>query len=199
MDVCLLWVCVLSGRCLCDGPIPGPVESYWLWCVSECDQVDIKTLYTCCEQVGRRGKDFEMIENYYDFVNHLTFSDKTKFHLGGKVNRHTVPIWGTETPHVVTEHEIDKVNVSILRTRICGPFLFAENTVTGTTYPRHADGVAFPTATGTLRQLQFAAKMELRLTSTPEFRTCLNEHPFRLHVPIVRSCWVIDFWRCCFL
>jgi hypothetical protein len=30
-------------------------------CVSECDQVKIKTknLYTYCEQVGRRGKDYE--------------------------------------------------------------------------------------------------------------------------------------------
>jgi hypothetical protein len=31
--------CVLSGRGLCDGPIPRPEESYGLWCVSECDQV----------------------------------------------------------------------------------------------------------------------------------------------------------------
>jgi hypothetical protein len=41
----------LSGRGLCDGPIPRPEESYRLWCVSECDQVKIKTLDTCCEQV----------------------------------------------------------------------------------------------------------------------------------------------------
>jgi hypothetical protein len=52
-------VCVLSGRSLCDGAIPHPEESYRLWCVFECDQVKIKTLYTCCEQVGRRGKDYE--------------------------------------------------------------------------------------------------------------------------------------------
>jgi hypothetical protein len=55
---------VLSGRGLCDGPIPRPEESYRLWCVSEYDQVIIKTLYTCCEQVGRRGKDYE--------TNHVT-------------------------------------------------------------------------------------------------------------------------------
>jgi hypothetical protein len=52
-------VFVLSGRGLCDGPIPRPEESYRLWCVSECDKVKIKTLNTCCEQVGRRGKDYE--------------------------------------------------------------------------------------------------------------------------------------------
>jgi hypothetical protein len=27
--------------------------------VSECDQVTVKTLDTCCEQIGRRGKDYE--------------------------------------------------------------------------------------------------------------------------------------------
>jgi hypothetical protein len=52
-------VFVVSGRGLCDGPIPRPEESYRLWCVSECDQVKIKTLYTCYEQVGRRGKDYD--------------------------------------------------------------------------------------------------------------------------------------------
>jgi hypothetical protein len=31
-------VFVLSGRGLCDGPIPRPEESYRLWCVSECDR-----------------------------------------------------------------------------------------------------------------------------------------------------------------
>jgi hypothetical protein len=55
-------VFVLSGRGLCDGPITRPEESYWLWCVSQCDQVKIKkNLYTHSEQVGRRGKDYEKI------------------------------------------------------------------------------------------------------------------------------------------
>jgi hypothetical protein len=53
----LLWVFVLSGRGLCNGLIPRPEESYRLWCVSECDQVEINNLDTYCEQVGRRGKD----------------------------------------------------------------------------------------------------------------------------------------------
>jgi hypothetical protein len=29
--------CVLSGRGLCEGPIPRPEESYRLWCVIVCD------------------------------------------------------------------------------------------------------------------------------------------------------------------
>jgi hypothetical protein len=53
-------VFVVSGRGLCDGPIPRPEESYRPWCVSECDQVKINNLDTYCEQVGRRGKDCEM-------------------------------------------------------------------------------------------------------------------------------------------
>jgi hypothetical protein len=31
--------CVLSRRGLCYGPITRPEESYRVWCVSECDQV----------------------------------------------------------------------------------------------------------------------------------------------------------------
>jgi hypothetical protein len=58
MFVCCT-VFVLSGRVLCDGPIPRPGESYRVWCVLECDQVKIKTLCTCCEQVGRRRKDYK--------------------------------------------------------------------------------------------------------------------------------------------
>jgi hypothetical protein len=42
-------VFVLSGRDLCDRPIPCPEESYRLWCVSECDQVKINNLDTYCE------------------------------------------------------------------------------------------------------------------------------------------------------
>jgi hypothetical protein len=52
-------VFVLSGRGLCGGPIPRPEESYRLWCVFVCDQVEIQTPYTYCEQVGRNGKDYE--------------------------------------------------------------------------------------------------------------------------------------------
>jgi hypothetical protein len=38
--LCLLW----SGRGLCDEPISRPEESYRLWCVSQCDQKELKTL-----------------------------------------------------------------------------------------------------------------------------------------------------------
>jgi hypothetical protein len=56
-------VFVLSGRGLCDGPIPRPEESYRLWCVSECEQVKINNHDTCCGQVeeGRTTKRNELI------------------------------------------------------------------------------------------------------------------------------------------
>jgi hypothetical protein len=47
-------VFLLSGRGLCDGPIPRPEEPYRLWCVSECDQVKIKSRHILW--VGRRGE-----------------------------------------------------------------------------------------------------------------------------------------------
>jgi hypothetical protein len=34
--------CVLSGRGLCDGPIPRPEESYRLWCVIAYDPDSLK-------------------------------------------------------------------------------------------------------------------------------------------------------------
>jgi hypothetical protein len=38
-------VFVLSGRDLCDGPIPRPEESYRVWCVLVRDQVKINPLH----------------------------------------------------------------------------------------------------------------------------------------------------------
>jgi hypothetical protein len=49
----------LSGRGLCNGSIPCAEESYRLVCAWVCLNEITKTLNTCCEQVGRRGKDQE--------------------------------------------------------------------------------------------------------------------------------------------
>jgi hypothetical protein len=53
--------CVLSGRGLCDGPIPRPEESYRLYvcvsvCVIECDQIKV-TLYTYIEEIRKIKKE----------------------------------------------------------------------------------------------------------------------------------------------
>jgi hypothetical protein len=70
MDICPFTVFVLSGRGLCDGPIPRPEESYRQWCVSECDQVKIKkaSSNTMNKQVEggrtRKRNDFH-IQRFY--------------------------------------------------------------------------------------------------------------------------------------
>jgi hypothetical protein len=50
---------VLSGRGICDGPIPRPEESYRLWCVPECDQVKINNLDRHLLWVGKRGNGYD--------------------------------------------------------------------------------------------------------------------------------------------
>jgi hypothetical protein len=64
-------VFVLSGRGLCDQPIPRPEESYRLWRVSECDQVKINNFDTCCEQVeeGRTAKRNDFRDRFTVFVS----------------------------------------------------------------------------------------------------------------------------------
>jgi hypothetical protein len=47
--------CVLSGRGLCDGPIPLPEESYRLWCVTVCDQMNNNPLHLTW--LGRQSLD----------------------------------------------------------------------------------------------------------------------------------------------
>ena len=54
MDVCCE-CCVLSGRGLCDGPIPRSEESYRLWCVIVCDQVNNNPLHLTW--LGRQSLD----------------------------------------------------------------------------------------------------------------------------------------------
>jgi hypothetical protein len=53
-------VFVLSDRGLCDGPIPRPEESYRLWCVSECDQVKIKTSTPAVNKQVEEGRTTKM-------------------------------------------------------------------------------------------------------------------------------------------
>ena len=70
------------------------------------------------------------------FFERLIFSDESTFLLCGKVNRHNVPIWGTENPKSVVEVACDapKVNVfcAVSAFTVYGPFFFfLEQTVTG--------------------------------------------------------------------
>jgi hypothetical protein len=58
MDVCCQ--CCVSGRGLCDGLIPGPEESYRLWCVTVCDQMNNNPLHLTMvrqTEIGVRNKE----------------------------------------------------------------------------------------------------------------------------------------------
>jgi hypothetical protein len=50
---------VLSGRDLCDGPIPRPEESYRMWCVSECYQMKRKTSTPAVNKQVEEGRTTE--------------------------------------------------------------------------------------------------------------------------------------------
>ena len=75
-----------------------------------------------------------------DLLDHVMFSDEATFHLCAKVNRHNCRIWGTEKPSPSSCMEwirdTPKVNVwlGMTRSKVYGPFFFAENTVTGVIY-----------------------------------------------------------------
>jgi hypothetical protein len=71
-------------------------------------------------------------------LSRVVFSDEATFHLFRHINRHKLRIWGPENPNTFAEHVRDspKINVfcAISASKIYGPFLFAEQTVTGITY-----------------------------------------------------------------
>jgi len=105
-------------------------------------------------RVGDRRKrtDFcdMLLEDTEDdtFLPRLIFSDKAKFHLSGKVSRHSVRIWGLENPHEIVQHERDspKINVfsAVSVRKIYGPFFFGGNTVTGNSYLEILQDSLFP-------------------------------------------------------
>lgn len=82
------------------------------------------------------------------FLQRIVYSDEATFHLSGKVNRHNVRIWGLQNPHATLQHERDspKVNVfcALSRTKVYGPFFFAERTVTGISYLDMLEQWLFP-------------------------------------------------------
>jgi hypothetical protein len=96
------------------------------------------------------------------FFDWLIVSDEPDFHIGGKVTKHNVRIWGTENPREMVEHVrgSPKVNVfcAVSGTKVCGLFFFRENTVTGRIY---LDKKTVQTS--------FSFKLELRLTGIWSF------------------------------
>ncbi|GBM72569.1 hypothetical protein AVEN_274256-1 [Araneus ventricosus] len=95
-----------------------------------------------------KQKDYSKRMNYATFMqesmqdetmaDRLIFSDKSTFHVSGKVNRYNSRIWGTEKPSTIIEHERDsaKVNVfcAISSRKLYGPLFFSERSVTSNVY-----------------------------------------------------------------
>src|SRR5437867_11307825 len=71
-------------------------------------------------------------------MDHILFSDEATFHVCGRVNTQCCRIWSKEKPKEFWKWERDspKVNVWMGRTKtkIYGPFLFVEPSVTAITY-----------------------------------------------------------------
>lgn len=114
---------------------------------------------------GDFEKRKEMCDNLTDhlqdnnFSSNLVFSDEATFHLNGKVNKHNVRIWAAETPHAFEEHERDspKCNVfcAVSKSKVYGPFFFAEKTVTGIAYLDMLEHWLFPQLEEDLEDLVF--------------------------------------------
>ena len=90
-----------------------------------------------------RGKEFAVnmlhrISEDEAFLKRVCFSDEATFRVSGKLNKHSVRIWGSENPHATRELQRDspKVNVwcGIICNRIIGPFFFHEASITADVY-----------------------------------------------------------------
>ncbi|PNF26044.1 hypothetical protein B7P43_G06350 [Cryptotermes secundus] len=82
------------------------------------------------DRVVRLNFCIEMQERFEveGFADTLIFSDGATFHLCGKLNRHSVRIWGTRQ-HVRDSPEAN-VFCAISKKNVYGPIFFAEPTVT---------------------------------------------------------------------
>ena len=80
----------------------------------------------------------QRIDDDNGYLNSVCFSDEATFHVSGKVNKHTIRIWGSQNPCEVLERERDspKINVwcGLMHNQIIGPFIFAESTITANIY-----------------------------------------------------------------
>ena len=72
------------------------------------------------------------------FLKRVCFSDESKFHVSGLLNRHNLRIWGSESLHDTCElgWDFPKLNVwcGIMHNKIISPFFFAEKSITAQIY-----------------------------------------------------------------
>jgi len=103
----------------------------------------IQMVQQLSDEDHRRRLDFclqlqDLMSSVDHFLEKVQFSDEATFNVSRAVNRRNVGIWGSENSHAYVEQQRDspKVNVccAISNQKMYGPFFFAEETVTGTTY-----------------------------------------------------------------
>jgi len=73
---------------------------------SSCD--DKRVCYSFCMNMQQWNKEDD------DFFNWLIFGDESTFHLSGKVNKHNVRIWGTETPRELVQYVRDSPKRNVI-------------------------------------------------------------------------------------
>jgi len=66
-----------------------------------------------------------------NLINKILFSDEATFHTCGKVNQHNCGIWADEKPPNILEWD---VGLGLTKSKVYGPFFFAEAMVTGPVY-----------------------------------------------------------------
>jgi hypothetical protein len=75
------------------------------------------------------------IDNDELFLERIVFSDEATFHISGHVHRHNIRIWDHKHPQAIVEHGRESPKLIFgVGLHMIGPFLFAERTVTSTTY-----------------------------------------------------------------
>jgi hypothetical protein len=104
------------------------MKGYWLQLLQALNPQDHNLCLHFC-------MDFQQWLEEDRFAEKLVFSDEATFHVCGKVNHHSVCIWGTENPHATMEHVRDspKLNVfcAVSSCKAYGPVFSVEPTVTG--------------------------------------------------------------------
>jgi hypothetical protein len=77
--------------------------------------------------------------NCTGFLRKFIISDEAMFHLRVLVNRHSIPLWGSELPSILGKHKCVFLKLNVFCTlsvsKIYQPFFFIEKTVTGISYP----------------------------------------------------------------
>ncbi|PSN57782.1 hypothetical protein C0J52_07264 [Blattella germanica] len=97
----------------------------------------------------------------------------TKHGTCGHVNRHNCRIWADEQPNALQEWKRDspKVNVwiGITKSKVYGPYMFAERTVTGITYLHLLQHFLEPQVWGFIKSKVY----QVKINGLEQLRNCI--------------------------